>query len=298
MKFQYISDIHLESMNNNDYNQFLQLFQPSAPILILAGDIGNPYQPRYHEFLQYINNKYEKIFLITGNHEYYGNEIGATRQYLQELIKLFPNIIYLENNYYDYQNYRFIGTTLWSLITNPLYEINDTKYIHYLDINLYNKEHQQAKEFLETTLEMTMKEYQNQQSSSSSSLTQSDQQQFASNTSSIQKCIIITHHIPSYDLIHPKYLLPPYQNYNQWFATNLNSLLEKYHSIINCWIYGHTHTALIKYLYEVPYLCNPIGYKGENILTKQIINQIFDTDDIPLYSKEVQENNDNSKSSL
>ena len=67
MKIQYISDIHLEFMKDNLVNTFINRIQPFAEILILAGDIGNPYQRRYKTLLEYVNNTFKKTFIIAGN---------------------------------------------------------------------------------------------------------------------------------------------------------------------------------------------------------------------------------------
>jgi hypothetical protein len=66
VKFQYISNLHLDL-----YPLGLFDIDAIAPYLLLAGDIGNPYQKKYELFLENISKKFEKIFIISGNHEYY-----------------------------------------------------------------------------------------------------------------------------------------------------------------------------------------------------------------------------------
>ena len=34
---------------------------------------------------------------------------------------------------------------------------------------------------------------------------------------------------------------------------------------IKSWIYGHTHTKSVQNKFNIPFLCNPLGYDGENI---------------------------------
>jgi len=48
--------------------------------------------------------------------------------------------------------------------------------------------------------------------------------------------------------------------------------------IIKCWIYGHTHSPLNNLINNIPFLCNPIGYPGEN--SKINYNQSIILDDI------------------
>jgi len=69
-------------------------------------------------------------------------------------------------------------------------------------------------------------------------------------------CIIITHHLPSYQLIHSTYLNNPM---NQWFA----SIMLKYNDKVKGWFYGHTHFPLDIVLHGIPTFCNPVGYKQE-----------------------------------
>jgi len=44
----------------------------------------------------------------------------------------------------------------------------------------------------------------------------------------------------------------------------MDEFIEANKNKITCWIYGHTHTQSIIMKNNVPFLCNPIGYPGEN----------------------------------
>ena len=67
MKFQIVSDIHLERLQN--LNNFVII--PKAQYLILAGDICNIEKfDIYKRFLQKVCSLYEKVFLVPGNNEY------------------------------------------------------------------------------------------------------------------------------------------------------------------------------------------------------------------------------------
>jgi len=71
---QYISDIHLELLHIEEIKSRINKIIPVCPTLILAGDIGNPFHQGYKLFIQEMNNKFEKVFLVSGNHEYYGGK--------------------------------------------------------------------------------------------------------------------------------------------------------------------------------------------------------------------------------
>lgn len=224
MKLRYLSDLHLEFIKSHKIEQFIKKIPPGIDeICILAGDIGNPYQSNYDIFMTFISKNFKKIFVISGNHEYYNKTktIEETNEFLN-------------NNYENYENYCFIGTTLWSKITNPIYEINDVYNIPNFDYIQYNRLNMLSVDFLEDALQHN------------------------------ENCIIITHHMPSSSLIDIKYKTKEMLPYNQWFYCNMDEFIEINKNKIKCWIYGHTHTPSNVIINDIPFLCNPIGYPNEN----------------------------------
>ena len=72
MKLRYVSDLHLEFIHPSKIEHFIQNIRSNMDeICILAGDIGNPYEPNYDTFMQFINGNFKRSFVIPGNHEYY-----------------------------------------------------------------------------------------------------------------------------------------------------------------------------------------------------------------------------------
>lgn len=238
IKIQYISDIHLE------FRSKLPKIKPNADILVLAGDIGDPYTKIYKWLLNDVSIKFKKIFIIPGNHEYYNddNDIDQINNYISNLLLEFPNITFLYDSYEDYNGYRFIGSVLWSRITNPCYLTNDFKYIKNISIFLFNELHNISKEFIKEAI-----------------------------NSSELPIIMITHFIPSFNfIINDKYA--------QCFASNCDEL---FNSKIKLWIYGHTHhNNYIENYKNVKFVCNPLGYPSEKALSNY--NLIVDIDNINL----------------
>lgn len=236
LRIRYFSDLHLEFIRPRHIERFIQRITPGPDELcILAGDIGNPYQPNYDTFMDFIHRNFKKTFVIPGNHEYYYRPIDETNDFMKSYFQKFHNITLLNNTCEMYENYCFIGTTLWSKITNPVYKINDMYSIPKFDYLEYNRLNMLSVDFLEDTLEKNKNE----------------------------NCIVITHHMPSSSLIDVKYLTQTMRPYNQWFYCDLDKLiLEKKN--IKAWFYGHTHTPSSTTLHDIPFLCNPIGYPGEN----------------------------------
>lgn len=237
MKIQIISDLHIEFLTCLQTEKIISTIQPNGDVLVLAGDIGNPNHPSYIHFLEQINKKFSKIFLITGNHEYYGDDVQNCNKKIQDLCLGLENVSFLSSSYEDYLGFRWIGTTLWSLVepTTP-FRINDVKKIRLFSIQEYNQLHQESVDFLNTTL---------------------------AHSTTIPS-IVITHHLPSHQLIHPKYKKPPHNHYNQWFASSLDPFIQQYTHQIPLWIYGHTHDFSHLQLYETQMVCNPLGYEEEH----------------------------------
>mgnify|MGYP003352965715 CR=1 FL=1 len=96
--------------------------------------------------------------------------------------------------------------------------INDMNYIRDFKPADYNREHQIARDFLDRAL-----------------------------YESPLPCVVITHHLPITELIHPKFLVGEDSwDLNQWFAARLESLVERHSDKIKAWFYGHTHEYSIQ----------------------------------------------------
>lgn len=233
----YLSDLHLEFVKPHKIDKFIKNIPISAnEICILAGDIGNPYHPNYDTFMKFISKNFIKTFVIAGNHEYYNKtkSIEQTNIYLKSYFQEFNNITFLDNSFEHYENYCFVGTTLWSKITNPEYEINDVYKIPHFDWTTYNMLNDLSVKFLEEALQIN------------------------------KNCVVITHHIPSSSLIDEKYKTPKLLPYNQWFYCDMDDLIKNHKDKIKCWIYGHTHTPAYNLIHKIPFMCNSIGYPIEN----------------------------------
>lgn len=232
MRIQYISDIHLEFLKND-----IPSFNIIAPVLCLAGDIGNPFLPSYTEFLCNLNQQtnLQKIFLIPGNHEYYNKKkwMYEINEHIKSIIinNNLKKVSLLINDTEMYNDYLFCGTVLWSRWKRDECYINDKYQIKGFTVGMVNQLHNESRQFIMSTI--------------------------ANNKD--KKIIMMTHHLPSYELLDKKY--EKYADYNHCFASNCDDLIIE---PIKLWIYGHTHTESIKIINNIPCICNPIGYPGEN----------------------------------
>lgn len=244
MLVRYISDIHLEHWKDPSLLRE-KIIPGSCDVLILAGDIGNPRKPHFMEFFDWISANFKKTFYVMGNHEYYSEtaKMEETEKSIELVLKFIPNVTLLNRGVEVYEGYQFIGTTMWSLVKDHRYKINDIISIPDLDIPRYNEIHLAEREFLKGELEKDLP------------------------PGGEKGRIIITHHLPTEKLISPEYKGSPY---NQWFAANLDDLFEK--GNIKAWFYGHTHTPLPPEGVEidgVTFYCNPLGYPHERRLERE-----------------------------
>ena len=99
MKIRYFSDLHLEFIKDEEIKPFLNnIPQGLDEICICAGDIGNPCENHYDVFMNTVSKLFKKVFIIAGNHEYYGRTIEETNDFLIDYFKKFDNISFLNDS--------------------------------------------------------------------------------------------------------------------------------------------------------------------------------------------------------
>lgn len=254
IKIQYISDIHLE------FYKDVPDIPVNADILILAGDVGYPTMPIFWEFLEKMSEQFKHVILIAGNHEYYHTNSAIkkgrilTINEVDELIyseigrRQLNNVHFLQCSSIIIDNIEFVGSTLWTDIprnktvdvveamsdySRIFVEDKKSSTIHTVSVEALNKLHREHRQFLSCQ----------------------DRQDAAFKA---KKTVFITHHMPSYKMIHEKYAE---YSINCAFASDtLHTVLRK----PDIWICGHSHTAYNDIIDGVHCLMNPIGYPGEN----------------------------------
>ncbi|NBV29305.1 hypothetical protein EBS02_09895 [bacterium] len=238
MKFQLVSDLHLEFFKSVD--RFPQI-PVKAVYLLLAGDIGSLcHLDALVGFLKSLDS-FKKVFYIFGNHEYYGCDMNKdVVEKIQSLQQRLPeNVILLNKDssiVSDEEKIRIVGCTLWCDY-NPEEDppINDEFRIRGL----------QKKRLYQDHLEFLQKEL--------------EKEEFRSWTT-----IILTHYLPSFELIQAKYKNNPY---NMHYATHaihsLSSYFPKNTKIY--WCCGHSHGSVHKSIQEIECHMNAIGYPDEGI---------------------------------
>lgn len=237
---QYLSDIHLEFYKESipKVDRLLKQIIPMAPLCILAGDIGYPFEETYAHFLRGISAKFEHVVLIHGNHEYYqlsGNKGKTMEEMVQQTEKLcagLPNVHFLNDGWWDHKGVRFIGSVLWSQLKDPQYLVNDAECIGEFSVPLWNELYLEHKKWLDAAITEAEREG--------------------------MRSVVITHHLPSMELVAEKWRA--LGGINQCFASPCDSLIRP---PVVLWIYGHTHEPADMVHQGVHCVANPIGYPGE-----------------------------------
>lgn len=234
-RIQYASDLHLEFPINRAWLAEYPIV-PSAPILLLAGDII-PFDqlPSAMDFFRRLGSQYEEVIWTPGNHEYYGSDISQRSGPFEE--KILPNVRLVNDWAACLEGLRILATTLWTAI-DPLQapyitqSMSDYRAIRQGDRALTPHDssvlHVASRDWLERELAAP----------------------FDGET------IVMTHHVPTLKNYPPEYkgdLL------NQAFAVELDELIKAHE--IKAWIYGHHHRMVPSFeLGGTQILSNQLGY--------------------------------------
>ena len=257
-KIQYISDIHL------DRNSFKRFRVPAkAPILVIAGDLGNPFANYFNQFFNDNVKNFDKIIFVPGNHEYYFNNVVQVENQLDsiadnhsdKLVILNNNFttLYLENKVID-----IVGSTLWSHIPLKYAQLykhkGDFKFIkigsesesesdNLLTISGYNSLFEKSLEYISQQIEY------------------SNRLKIAGSTN---KLLIVTHHAPLVEsTTHSKFTSNRIKYHNHGFSTDLSMLFKT--NLPDAWIFGHTHFGYKEFKKgETVLACNQMGFKPDS----------------------------------
>lgn len=249
MNIQYVSDLHLEMWR--DSLPFTEFVQPLAvgvenKCLILAGDIAPLNHYRLLPFLKWCGKQFNKVFYISGNHEFYMKKkytIQEATKLKQELCQK-AGVIPLENQVFPLTDDTvIIGSVLWSDINNKAKEpiskyLNDYRQIKNFTVDYQNELHRDSVKFIEESCKL-----------------------YKDKTK-----IVVTHHAP----MDGEYTIPlKYRGeiFNAAFATDLCDLVKQ----VDYWIYGHTHFSTEFQIDNCKVMANCKGYMGE-------VSGIFDNE--------------------
>ncbi|KAG8162789.1 hypothetical protein KVR01_007267 [Diaporthe batatas] len=241
---QVMSDLHLEV--GQQYEAFD--FPAAGRLLVLAGDVGRliDYEG-YRGFLERQAGRFERVFLVLGNHEFFGlgYEEGIARaERLAREPALRGRLVLLDRGVWadGESGSVIVGCTLWSHIPDPARavvgsRVSDYRQIRGWSVDRHNQVHGEESAWLASALQ-----------SLSEDRGRTDQQG--------RNILVVTHHAPSLAGTSA-----PEHAGNPWtpaFATDLLPDLQT--GRVKTWVFGHTHHTTELCCGGVRLVANQRGY--------------------------------------
>lgn len=214
---QIVSDIHINYDGKTNIPDISDYIIPTAPILILAGDIGSFYNlPQLVGFLEKTCEEFDYVIFVPGNHEYYMRPEYSERHTPEFLLARFrdatghlPKLHILTRNSIRFGNELCIaGCTLWSKPTIPVnkYRVK----IYGINTDLFSDMHATDLKYIKGMVRYCK-------------------------TKNL-KLVVVTHYCPTYDVLFGS---GRYDKYRSLYVSNLDVMLNR--DDIHTWICGHTH---------------------------------------------------------
>lgn len=225
---QLLSDLHLE-FHRDKGRGFIKSLDPSGvDVLVLAGDID--LEKGLRDTMTHLCSLYPRVIYVAGNHEYYGSSPDQVHETLTSLDAKLVNFTWLRNHMARVEGVLFAGATLWFPRPRPEVALvkgnmNDFHLIKGFEPWVYD-EHAEAEAFL--------------------------------NAAASQAQVVVTHHIPSYEGVSPRFRG---SMLNHYFCHDLTPLIKAAQP--SYWLFGHTHDCLKFTIGETRLMANPFGYPHE-----------------------------------
>ncbi len=265
MKITVVSDLHLEFSDCFDIKN-----ADNADVLILSGDImiaedlhDHPYVPSIYEhgafadlgrkqkrvqifrdFLKRMSNLFPHVIYVAGNHEFYNGKFYKGLQYLRDECSQYPNVYFMENDCKLIDDVMFVGATLWTDMNKgdpiTLHAIrdmmNDFRIIKNDQKGYTNLKpadvairHKETLKYFQSVLDENKE----------------------------RRCVIVGHHSPSYQSMHPMYANDHLMN--GAYHSDLSEFIFDNPQVV-LWTHGHTHHCFDYQIGNCRIVCNPRGY--------------------------------------
>lgn len=231
MKIRLLSDLHLDIFEDHDlYKSY------NEDVLVLIGDISDGDTDKLISVLSHYSKITKHVIFVTGNHDYYFNEIGNVDYKIKSTFAN-TNVHFLNSEFVKIDDVTFIGATLWTNFRNNSTNqilckglIKDFSLIkNFSNIRCAQLFHRQ-KRFFEYGYEMNP-----------------------------GKKVFVSHFLPDTSCIHENFRGPRYEIINSYFANELGNWISYLED--STWMFGHTHDPMDFYINKVRMVCNPYGSK-------------------------------------
>ena len=234
MKLNVLSDLHL-SVGGMDRPR------NDADVVVLAGDIARP-----RESAAWALGFDKPVLYVLGNHEFYGGSIEDTANELK-LLCAGTHVHVLDNDEIVIDGVRFLGSTLW------------TDFMLFGDGDARGAAMAGARHLMRDFSRIRIGDATNALFTPADSVAlferHADWLDCQLDAPHAGPTVVITHHAPSRQSIHPRYadsLL------NACFVSDAERLARGDRAQL--WIHGHTHDSFDYALHGTRVVCNPRGY--------------------------------------
>ena len=293
MKIAICSDLHLEfgPLSLENLNE--------AQVLILSGDIlvesdldewnetqaGNGFSRRrsvmYHKFFQECAERFPLVLYVVGNHEHYHGDFSTTVSNLKTKLAYLDNVQVMERDTFRYQNYVFVGSTLWTDMNR-----GDPLTLHYIKSamsdfriisNSNNKTYRRVPLYARDASGAYIKGENGvniqdgikmKEEISTFSPNDALKEHYKNidyiriiyeNLAPTETMVVVGHHAPSRASTHPRYVHETLMNGG--YSSELSEfILDR--PRIKLWTHGHTHEDFDYTIGSCRVVCNPRGYIG------------------------------------
>lgn len=233
-----MSDLHLSVAG-------FDLPDTVADMIVLAGDIARPF-----EACAWARRLGRPVVYVAGNHEFYGGSIegtiGALRAHSVDTA-----IHLLETDELIVEGVRFLGTTLWSdfsVVDEAERALAEEQAVAMIrDFSRIRAESSAERLFSPADSTALFRR-------SAEWLQRKLEEPWGGPT------VVVTHHAPSRQSIHPRFAGSPL---NACFVSDAECLMGA--GRVALWIHGHTHDSFDYTVGGTRVLCNPRGYAKNGV---------------------------------
>jgi len=247
LRLQLMSDLHIEFRESESTFDY----EPIAPYLGLLGDIGVVCRPKYAQYIASAAQKYKTVFVIAGNHEFYGSSLDETKQAIAAICKEHQNVVFLDRTSVLVDGIRILGCTLWTATPPGQAQTLRSHVTDYRQIWVRDGEHKhkftvEEKDAIHTADVKWLSE------------------EIAKAKSSGETVVILTHHSPTLHETAAK--CEKDLDDMGLHSTNLHWLMGP---PVHTWAFGHVHWNSDQLFKGTRLVCNQRGYPSEPIFREE-----------------------------
>jgi predicted phosphodiesterase len=229
VKLRILSDLHFEFHPDGGDAFLSNLPDVECDATVIAGDLCDLATMR--DSMRLVSMRCDRVLYVLGNHECYGGTIALALETAAKVCADLRNVTLLNDSAVDVAGVRVHGCTLWFPYPQPeiaRFEqgMTDFHVIRGLRDSVGERNAASCR-YLKANVK--------------------------------RDDVVVTHHLPSFGSVHPKFYGSPLNGY---FCGGAADILTG--NAPAAWIHGHTHES-VNYSNGTIVVCNPYGYLGHEV---------------------------------